>query len=163
MREQVRPDAGETEDASGIVPVNPFTGARVIVAVPCKPALAETALEDDRRVKFGTAATTLTIIVCESEPLVPVTFTRKEPAMEALTVRVETAVPPFTIVTLFGLSDPVTPVGRDTDRVIVPAKLARLANVIVDTPFLFTATGIVEGDAVRVKSFGGTVTRTSTT
>jgi len=160
---QVKPVAGAMEAASVTVPVNPFTGLRVIRAVPWAPALTETEGVEDVRSKFGTAATTFTVIVCTSEPLVPVTFTKKEPATEALTDRVETPVPPFTRVTLVGLRDPVTPVGRETDSVIVPAKLARLDNVIVDVPTAFTATAMVEGDAAIEKSFGGTVTKTSTT
>jgi len=159
---QVKLVAGAIEVASATVPVNALTGLTVIKAVPWAPALTETEVVEDVRSKFGTDATTFSVIVCTSEPLVPVTFTRKEPAIEALTVRVETAVPPFTSVTLGGLRDPETPAGRETDNATVPAKLARLDNVIVDVPSAFTATAIVEGDATIVKSFGGTVTKTST-
>ena len=37
LREQVKP-AGETEDVKATVPVNPLTGATVIVEVPVAPA-----------------------------------------------------------------------------------------------------------------------------
>ena len=43
--------------------------------------------------KLGTDAVTATMTVCVREPLVPVTLTRKIPAVEALTERVEVFVP----------------------------------------------------------------------
>jgi hypothetical protein len=160
---QVKPVVGEEEDTSVTVPVNPLTGPTVIVAVPCAPALTDTDVVDDWTVKFGTVTTTSTVIVWESEPLVPVTLTRNVPATAEFTVSIEMAVPPFTRGTLVGLSVPETPVGLDTDRVMVPAKLATLDKVIVETPFWLTATAIVEGDETTEKSLGGTVIMISTT
>jgi hypothetical protein len=71
-------------------------------------------------------------------------------------------VPPFAKVTLVGLSDPETPGGKDTVRVIVPANPATLDKVIVDIPLAFTATLTVEGFATIVKSFARTITTTFT-
>src|SRR5438445_11573560 len=105
---QVKPVAGAMEAASVTVPVNPFTGLRVIRAVPWASALTEREVVEDVRSKFGTAATTFTVIVCTSEPLVPVPFTRQDHAIEALTVRVETPVPPSTSGTPRGARDPET-------------------------------------------------------
>ena len=42
VRVQVRPVAGETEDVSATVPVNPLTGATVMVEVPATPTLTAT-------------------------------------------------------------------------------------------------------------------------
>ena len=39
---QVNPDAGDTEEVRATVPVNPWSGATVIVEVPAVPALAVT-------------------------------------------------------------------------------------------------------------------------
>ena len=40
VREQVKPVAGDIEDAKATVPANPFTGATVMVEVLATPALA---------------------------------------------------------------------------------------------------------------------------
>ena len=161
VKEQVSPTAVDIDEASATVPVKLLTGARVSRAVPCTPATTETEVEEDWRVKLGTAATTVIMIVCDSEPLAPVTFTRKDPATAVLTVRTEEPVPPFTRVTVEELREPVTLVGSWRVSVTVPANDTRLDRLIVDIPFVLTATETVEGDAERVKSFGGTVTRTS--
>jgi hypothetical protein len=53
VRVHVRP-AGETEDVSATVPVNPLTGATVIVEVPAIPALTVTLVGDAVIVKSVT-------------------------------------------------------------------------------------------------------------
>ena len=50
VRVQVRP-AGETDEVSATVPVNPLTGATVIVEVPAIPALTVTLVGDAATVK----------------------------------------------------------------------------------------------------------------
>ena len=42
VRVQVNPVAGDTEEVRATVPVNPWSGATVIVEVPAVPALAVT-------------------------------------------------------------------------------------------------------------------------
>ncbi len=53
VRVQVRP-AGETDEVSATVPVNPLTGATVIVEVPAIPALTVTLVGDAATVKSVT-------------------------------------------------------------------------------------------------------------
>ncbi len=50
VRVQVRP-AGETDEVSATVPVNPLTGATVIVEVPAIPPLTVTLVGDAATVK----------------------------------------------------------------------------------------------------------------
>jgi len=70
---QVNPVAGEIVDVSATVPVNPWTGATVIVEVPAVPALAVTVVGAAVTVK--SRIVTVTVAVWVREPLVPVTVT----------------------------------------------------------------------------------------
>ena len=72
VRVQVRP-AGETVDVRATVPVNPFTGATVIVDVTAVPELVATLVGLAVTVKSVTV--TVTVAEWESDPLVPVTVT----------------------------------------------------------------------------------------
>jgi len=72
VRVQVRP-AGETVDVRATVPVNPFTGATVMVDDPETPTLTVIAVGAAVTEKSVTA--TLTVAEWDSEPLVPVTVT----------------------------------------------------------------------------------------
>ena len=74
---QVKP-AGETDGVSATVPVNPFTGATVIVEVAAAPALTATLVGLAVTVK----SVTVTVKVAEWDkvPLVPVTVTVYIPA-----------------------------------------------------------------------------------
>ncbi len=72
LNEQVRP-AGETVEVNATVPVNPFTGATVIVEVAVAPARTLTLVGLAVTVKSITV--TLTVAEWESAPLVPVTVT----------------------------------------------------------------------------------------
>jgi len=72
VRVQVRP-AGETEDVRATVPVNPLTGATVIVEVAAVPATVVTAVGLAVTVKSVTVY--VTVAVCVRLPLVPLTVT----------------------------------------------------------------------------------------
>jgi len=69
---QVRP-AGETAEVRATVPVNPFTGATVIVEVALAPTTAVTLVGLAVTVKSVTV--TMTVAVWVIVPLVPVTIT----------------------------------------------------------------------------------------
>ena len=73
VRVQVSPVTGEIEEVSATVPVNPWTGATVMVEVPAVPALAVTLVGAAVTVK--SRIVTVTVAVWVSEPLVPVTVT----------------------------------------------------------------------------------------
>jgi len=55
VRVQLRPVAGETDDVSVTVPVNPLTGATVMVEVPAAPAVTVTDVGLAVTEKLGTA------------------------------------------------------------------------------------------------------------
>jgi hypothetical protein len=71
-RVHVRP-AGETADVSATVPVKPFTGAIVIVDVAAVPTLTLAVV--GLAVTEKSVTMKVTVAVCESDPLVPVTET----------------------------------------------------------------------------------------
>lgn len=64
---------GEPADVSATVPVNPLTGATVIVVVVAVPALTATVV--GLAVTEKSATEYVAVTVCEREPLVPVTDT----------------------------------------------------------------------------------------
>jgi len=72
VKVQVKP-AGDTELVSATVPVNPWTGARVIVEVAAVPTVVVTDVGLAVTVKSFTV--TVTVAECDREPLVPVTVT----------------------------------------------------------------------------------------
>jgi len=72
VRVHVRP-AGDTAEVSVTVPVNPFTGATVIVEVALEPATAVTLVGLAVTVKSVTV--TVNVAVWDNAPLVPVTVT----------------------------------------------------------------------------------------
>ncbi len=72
VRVHVRPD-GETDDVRATVPVNPLTGATVIVEVAA--ALARTVALVGLAATVKSFTVTVTVAGCDSEPLVPVTVT----------------------------------------------------------------------------------------
>jgi hypothetical protein len=116
VRVQVNP-AGDTELASATVPVNPFSGATVIVEVAAVPTVVVTAV--------GLAATVkswivnVTVAVWVREPLVPVTVTVNVVAVVDEQDRVEVWLAPRTM--LVGLRVHVRPAGEtDEVRATVP-------------------------------------------
>ena len=72
VRVQVRP-AGETVEVNATVPVNPLTGATVIVDVAAVPTLTATVVGLAVTVKSMTV--TVTVAEWDRAPLVPVTVT----------------------------------------------------------------------------------------
>ncbi|HZC81588.1 MAG TPA: hypothetical protein VE222_07675 [Nitrospiraceae bacterium] len=73
LRVQVRPAAGDIDEVRVTVPVNPFTGATVIVEVAAVPEVVVTDVGLAVTVKSLTVK--LTVAVCDRVPLVPVTVT----------------------------------------------------------------------------------------
>jgi hypothetical protein len=73
VRVQVRPPVGNTAAVSATVPVNPLTGAMVIVEVPAWLTLTATLVGAAVIVKSVTV--TVTVAEWDSVPLVPVTVT----------------------------------------------------------------------------------------
>ena len=74
VRVHVNPVPGDIEDVRATVPVNPLTGATVIVDVPEAPAL--TVIEVGLAVMVkSTTFTVMLAVEWDSEPLVPVTVT----------------------------------------------------------------------------------------
>ncbi len=61
VRVQVRPDAGEIEEVSATVPVNPLTGATVMVEVAAVPAVVVTAVGAAVTVKSVTVTVTVAV------------------------------------------------------------------------------------------------------
>jgi hypothetical protein len=59
VRVQVKPVAGDIEEVSATVPVNPFTGATVMVEVAAVPAVAVTAVGAAVTVKSVTVTVTV--------------------------------------------------------------------------------------------------------
>jgi len=72
VRLQVSP-AGDTELVSATVPVNPFTGATVIVEVAAVPA--DVVTDVGLAVTVKSCTVTVTVEEWDKEPLVPVTVT----------------------------------------------------------------------------------------
>ncbi len=70
---QVRPVAGEIVVVNATVPVNPLTGATVIVEVTAVPEFVDTLVGLAVTVKSITV--TVTVAEWDSAPLVPVTVT----------------------------------------------------------------------------------------
>lgn len=72
VRVHVRP-AGETDEVRATVPVNPFNGATVIVDVAAVPTLTLAVV--GLAVTEKSVTMKVTVAVCVSDPLVPVTVT----------------------------------------------------------------------------------------
>jgi hypothetical protein len=149
VRVHVRP-AGDTALVRATVPVNPFTGATVIVEVAATPTFTLTLVGLAVTVKSGIATLNVTVALCDNVPLVPVTVTTKLPLVVAVHDRVEVPEP----VTLVGVRVHVMPVAG----LLVEAKLTTPANpftavtVIVEVPAWLTLTATLVGLATIVKS-----------
>ncbi len=145
LKEQVSPVLGETEEERLTELVNPLTGEMVIRSVPDAPASIVTAGEAAAIVKSGTATMYATVAVCDSDPLIPVTVTVKDP--EEVNVQESVDVPA-----------PVILVGASVhaalleERLTTPLKPPTAATVIVDVPAWFTLTLTLVGLALIVKS-----------
>ncbi len=151
---QVRP-AGETDDVRATVPVNPFTGATVIVDVAAVPALGLTDVGLAAMVKSVMAY--VTVAVWTSEPLVPVTVTVKVVAVLEEHDRVDVCEAPRTM--LVGDRVHVRPAGETEDvRATVPVKPFTGATVIVEVALAPTTGVTLVGLAATVKSWTMKVT-----
>ena len=151
---QVRPVAGAIVSDSVTVPVKLFTAATVIVEVPADPRIIETVAGLALIVKSGAAVTVkVTVAVCESVPLAPVTVIVKLPVADPLQDRVEVPEP----ATLVGLRVQVRPVEGEIVSVnaTAPVKPFVPVTVIVDVPGEPTAVLTFVGAATRVKSGAG--------
>jgi hypothetical protein len=153
--------AGDPDADSVTVPAKLLRLARVIVELEEDPALM--ASEDGLAVMLKSPeltelTVTATVVLWDSEPLVPVIVTVYVPGFEELTDSVDVAVPPAVRVTLVELNDRLSPLGElVADRATVPAKSLRLARVMVDVeedPALMVSE---EGFAEMVKSGEGVV------
>jgi len=155
---QVKP-AGETVEARATVPVNPLSGATVIVEVAATPAATVTLVGLAVTEKSSGAATvTVTVVEWESVPLVPVTVTVYVPGVELEQFSVEVPEP----VTLVGLNVHVSPVGDTVEaRETIPLNPLSAVTVIVDDPEDPEVKETLVGLAAIVKS-GGAVTVTAT-
>jgi len=145
LKEQVRPVLGEIEVESETEPVNPLTGAIVIRSVPDAPASIVTVGDAAVIVKSGTATMYATVAVCDSDPLVPVTVTVKDPEDVNVHESVEVPAP----VTLVGVS---VHAALLEERLTTPLKPPTAATVIVDVPAWFALTLTLVGLAAIVKS-----------
>ncbi len=74
LTEQVSPVVGETLVVSATVPVNPLTGMTVIMDVAATPGVVFTVVGFAVIVK-STTWTVIVAVVCERDPLIPVTVT----------------------------------------------------------------------------------------
>ena len=145
VRVQVRP-AGETVDVRATVPVNPFTGATVIVEVAAVPALTLTLVGLAVTVKSLTV--TVTVAECVRDPLVPVTVTVYTPA-GPVQDRADVWDAPRTM--LAGVRVQVRPAGETVEvRATVPVKPFTGATVIVEVAAVPTLTATLVGAAVTV-------------
>ena len=127
----VTPLVGDIVSLNASVPMKPLTLARVIVDEPEAPTGILILTGFAAIVKSVTF--TITVAECTREPEVPVTMIVYVPAVAELAVRDEVAIVPLVTTTLVGDSDAVRPDGvTDVVSEIVPLKVNRLVNVIVD-------------------------------
>src|SRR6266516_4863620 len=99
LTEQVSPVVGETLVVSATVPVNPLTGMTVIMDVAATPGVVFTVVGFAVIVK-STTWTVIVAVVCERDPLIPVTVN----PLTGATVIVTVAEAPALTVTLVVLA-----------------------------------------------------------
>jgi hypothetical protein len=126
LSDAVSPVAGETDAVSDVVPEKPLTAVTVTVEVPEELTRIERLVGLAATVKSWTTVFTVTVTLCESEPLVPVTVTL--PETEPLTVSVAVPEP----VTLVGLRVAVSPAVALAVRLTVPANPLMPVMVMVE-------------------------------
>ena len=144
---QVRP-TGETVEVRATVPVNPLTGATVMVDVPVPPAKKVIMVGLADMVKSVTVKVTAAVWVME--PLVPVTVTVYVPAGPEQD-SVEVCDAPSTM--LVGLSEHVKPAGDTVEvRATVPVNPPIGATVIVEVAVAPASADTLVGLAVTLKS-----------
>ena len=144
---QERPE-GETLEVRATVPVNPLTGATVIVDVAAAPAKALTLVGLALTVKSVTV--TATVAVWTIDPLVPVTVTVKLPFADARQDKLDELLTDRLEVPRLHAS----PVEGETVevRVTVPMNPFRNVTVTSEVPVPPDVTSTLVGLAVMVKS-----------
>jgi len=148
VRVQDKP-AGETDEVRATVPVNPFTGATVIVEVAAVPAGVVTAVGLAVTVKSVTV--TVTVAEWVRDPLVPVTVTVYVLAVVEEHDRIEVWEAPRTI--LLGVRVQVRPAGETEDvSATVPVNPLTGATVTVEVAAVPAVVVTAVGDALTVKS-----------
>src|SRR6266496_918591 len=136
VRVQVKP-AGETDEVRATVPVNPFTGATVIVEVAA--------------VTVKSVTVTVTVAEWVRDPLVPVTVTVYVLAVVEEHDRIEVWEAPRTI--LLGVRVQVRPAGETEDvSATVPVNPLTGATVTVEVAAVPAVVVTAVGDALTVKS-----------
>ena len=144
--------AGETAEVKATVPVNPLTGATVIVEAAAVPAVVVTLVGlADTLKSVNVKVTEVELVVV---PLVAVTVATEVTAAVFVQVSVEVPLVPRT--TLVGLSVHAAPLVADTVSATVPVKPPLEATVIVEVPpgaptFAVTLVGL----ALRLIPGGG--------
>jgi len=124
---------GDTELDTATVPAKPYRLPRLIVEVADEPDENVTEVWLAERVKSGGGVTvTMTLVVCENEPLVAVTTTGYVPGVEDDTVSTDVAVPPAASTALVGLRDADRPASGETEKATPPLNRLMLVTVIVD-------------------------------
>ena len=153
VRVQVRPVAGEGDDVRVTVPVNPLTGATVIVDVPDAPVFVATLVGLALTVKSMKVKVTAELRV--REPLVPMIVIGKMPADTELQEKVAVAAAGGgDRLTLAGLIAPQdNPVGRGAKlRLTVPMNQFNGVTVMVELAVTPALTLRLVGLATIVKS-----------
>jgi hypothetical protein len=157
LKEAVTP-LGSPE-AERVTPLlKPFCGEIVTVLVPLTPCVMLRLLGEAERVKFGSGAVTvrLIVMVCDRLPETPRMLTENVP-VDALLLAVSVSV--LDVFELLGLKDAVTPLGRpEAEKFTLLLKLPCGVTVIVLVPFVPWAMLRLEGDAERAKFGGAAVT-----
>jgi hypothetical protein len=126
----VGPD-GETMAESLMIPPKPLTLLTRIVELPEEPA--GTLIVAGLSERLNPLTMRITVTVCLSGALVPVTVMVKRPVAPDATDTVKLTEPPEVRVTLVGLSVTDGPLGETEDvKAIVPAKPVRLLRVVLN-------------------------------
>jgi hypothetical protein len=138
--------------------LNPFCGVIATVLVPLAPCVMLRLLGEAERVKFGTGAVTvrLIVMVCDKLAETPRTLTENVP-VDAVLLAVNVSV--LDAFVLLGLKDAVTPLGRpEAERPTLPLKPLCEVTVIALVLFVPCAMLRLEGDAESAKFGGAAVT-----
>jgi hypothetical protein len=150
---------GEEDAESDTVPVKPLRALTVIVEVPEYPLLIISDVGEAEIEKSGVVTCTFTVMLCTTDPLVPVTVTGNVPAVcEAGTVivSVEVPEPPVTEV---GFSVVVHPDGKPlVARPTVPVNPFDGLIVIVVVPLYVLEVFITIGLGIAETEKSGVVT-----
>jgi len=157
LKEAVTP-LGRPEADRVTLLLKPFCGVIVTVLVPLAPCVMLRLLGEAERVKFGTGAVTvrLIVMVCDKLPETPRTLTENDP-VDAVLLAVNVSA--LDVFELLGLKDAVTPLGSpEAEKFTLLLKLPCGVTVIALVPFAPWTMLRLEGDAERAKFGGAAVT-----